>query len=232
MKKNICKLFSLLLVSVICLSASVYAIDGSASAAATTVMDSQREMVDELFAKDFTMLNVDGKDITEEFYATMTPAYRMGDYETVLEYLRANMDQAKCVEQFPYQIHADNDSELITMYKSNTIEITDTETGRENNRFQYTLKVKYYYSEDRDIITGSQTPTLADYGFLKDFGDENPTIKMNSFKCQVATSGAYLTCSFNYDFTFRVNVEGDPLASAIRYHYKGSTSVRVNAGER
>lgn len=232
MKTNICKLVSILLISVICLSASAYAMDGSTSAAPIMITDGQRDMVEDLFQREFTIWNTAGEDITEEFYRMMRPAYRMGDYETILLYLRKNMEQAKCVEQPPYQLCVDEDWELVTMYKTNTIEITDTNTGRENNRFQYTLKVQYYYSSERDVITGSKAPSLYDYGFLKDFGDENPTVKVTNLKCQVATSGAYLKCSFNYDITFRVLVEEDPAASSLRYHYNGSTSLRVDAGER
>lgn len=232
MKKNICKLFSLLLVSVICLSASVYAIDGSASAVSGEVI-SGNTMIDELFAKPFTLWNSEGKDITEEFYELMTPAYRMGDYATINEYVRDNVDQTKCVERAPYQPHVDEDLELITAHKANTIEITDIDSGRENNRFQYVVRVQYYYSAKRDIITDAMTPTMMEdkYGFFNDFGDPDPTIKVTGLKCTVATSGAYLTCSFNYDISFRVYVEGDPAASSLRYRYKGSTSVRINAGE-
>ena len=159
MKKNICKLFSLFLVSVICLSASVYAIDGSASAVPTEVTAGQKRMVEDLFQREFTIWNTEGEDITEEFYRTMRPAYRMGDYATIVEYLDENFKRAEApMHNGPYSTYADEDTVYVLMRFSDKLDVRDTETGRYNNEIFYNFYAPYEYRESTNQIVDCYEP--------------------------------------------------------------------------
>lgn len=238
MKKNICKLFSLLLVSVICLSASVYAIDGSASAVPTEVTAGQKRMVEDLFQREFTIWNTEGEDITEEFYRTMRPAYRMGDYATIVEYLDENFKRAEApMHNGPYSTYADEDTVYVLMRFSDKLDVRDTETGRYNNEIFYNFYAPYEYRESTNQIVDCYEPYYLNASFHTHFDDcvdwecTHGGDSFSDIRVRRASSGAYANYSFDYEGEFQV-ASGDPYASWLRYHYEGTVTCRVNAGDR
>ena len=236
MKKNIYKLFSLLLVSVICLSASVYAIDGSASAAPTEVTAGQKRMVEDLFQREFTIWNTEGEDITEEFYRTMRPAYRMGDYATIVEYLVANFERAVAPKHSdPYSTYADDDTVLVMKRCHDIVEVYDTMWKRYNNNLYYYFFALYEYRQSTNTIVDCHEPYFDTVKFQKhfdgcvDWNCVHPGASFSKIRYKKAANGAYVDYSFDYEGNFTTSESDDPYESVIDHHYEGTITYRQMA---
>lgn len=223
MKKMVC----ILLIVVMLIGTSVYAIDGTIS---VIPENSEKDflLVERFFLRDYTIWDEQGNDITSAFYAATLPAYRIGDYTTVADYVRTHVGYAEATDISDTTIQGN--SVLVTKYHFDWFFVDDLVHNRENhNAFSYEARLKYYYDAEEDTITGGFNPDVYFCDLDSYFGDDPPEFEITNEDYSIAFNRTHINYFFDFAASIIVRSEDYPEANGLAYYYEGSVEIRKHA---
>lgn len=167
------------------------------------------EVVDRFFEKDFQLYNFDGENITELFYSTMTEFYAIGDYESIGEFLNANVEYAESSHSSRAVTCATFGQLLAPLSMNPTTNLTwdfyqtvdDEIHGYEDHNAIYgTAEVVYQYDSSTNLITRINSLNV-DADLFRYYGDLSPSISVRNRSYSIQNGGA------NARFSFRVDAD-------------------------
>lgn len=225
------KLLCIALVAVFCFCTPVYALEID-PIVETNPVNENYMWVERLFEHDYVFIDYDGNDITADFYQSTTPAYNMGDYETVAEYYISNVDYGEYEEVEPYSV--DGNVVVVTKIRSDNIEVDDLEHGfTRHNVFYYDARLRYRYDAEENVIVSGYDPEVYRYGLAYSFSIDDPYVSVFDESYVVAEDGSEIQYEFCFEGAIVVNTGGaDPDVDyvGIAYSYEGTVDIFLSAG--
>lgn len=220
-------IITLCLFIVLCSCVSTFAepIQGSR---ASDSYSKQIDFVNDLFSRNYTVLDKNGNDVTFSFYSAITPMKDSGNYDGIIDYIKSNSYEGYAVEVVNKHLNTRARTETVTLNESHWRYVDDLVHGYSNhNIIYYDIQMTYEIDNDADLILSASKPIVSGYDLTQYYGDLSARLILENRAYSIAGNNRSVTYSFRIRAYMAVysNIYPEINFAALSYYYQLDESI-------
>ena len=188
----------------------------------------QIQFVNDLFNRDYTVVDKAVNDVTDSFYAAITPMRNTGNFEGILSYIMSNSYHGHTVEVINRQAGTRARTETVTLNESHWEYVDDSIHGYQNhNIIYYDIQMTYEIDYDAEMILSASKPIVSNYDLMQYYGDLSARLLLENRAYSIASNNRSVTYSFRIRAYMAVysNLYPEINMANLSYYYQLNASI-------
>ena len=220
-------IITLCLFVVLCSCVSTFAepIQGSR---ASDSYSKQIDFVNDLFSRNYTVLDKNGNDVTSSFYSAITPMRDSGNYVGIIDYITGNSYEGYAVDVVDRNFNTMARTETVTLNEFHWKYVDDLIHGYSNhNVIFYDIQMTYEIDHDANLILSASKPIVSGYDLKEYYGDLSARLMLENRAYSIAGNNRSVTYSFRIRAYMAVysNIYPEVNMAGLAYYYQIDESI-------